>query len=520
MEIIQGDRLLLNLGKPERVLEAIKTSKVIGKIGDSTQVVVPWRLPETQALKALRIKNVPSPIQRDYKWTGLHRPFAHQKETSGFLTLHRRAFCFNEQGTGKTASVIWAADYLMTLGFIRRVLVICPLSIMQSAWQADLFKFAMHRSVDVAYGGAEKRKKITAGEAEFVIINYDGVEIVEKEISENAFDLIVVDEASAYKTATTRRWKILNRIVTADKWLWMLTGTPAAQSPVDAFGIAKLVNPTGVPKHFGNFRDTVMYRVTQYRWAPKDNAKDVVHKALQPAIRFAKADCLDLPEMTYVDRDVPMTKTQQAYYKRMMIDQLITAENEEISAVNAAVLMNKLLQMACGVVYSDTKEVISFDASSRLNVLTEIISETSNKVLVFVPFRHAIHMVREHLTKEGFSTDVIAGDVSAGKRTDIFKAFQTTPDPRVLVIQPQAAAHGVTLTAADTVVWFGPTTSLETYLQANARVHRAGQKNAVTVIHIVGSSVERKIYRMLREREDVHSKIIDLYREEVLDTAK
>jgi SNF2 family DNA or RNA helicase len=520
MEIIQGDRLLLNLGKPERVLEAIKTSKVIGKIGDSTQVVVPWRLPETQALKALRIKNVPSPIQRDYKWTGLHRPFAHQKETSGFLTLHRRAFCFNEQGTGKTASVIWAADYLMTLGFIRRVLVICPLSIMQSAWQADLFKFAMHRSVDVAYGGAEKRKKITAGDAEFVIINYDGVEIVEKEISENAFDLIVVDEASAYKTATTRRWKILNRIVTADKWLWMLTGTPAAQSPVDAFGIAKLVNPTGVPKHFGNFRDTVMYRVTQYRWAPKDNAKDVVHKALQPAIRFAKADCLDLPEMTYVDRDVPMTKTQQAYYKRMMSDQLITAENEEISAVNAAVLMNKLLQMACGVVYSDTKEVISFDASSRLNVLTEIISETSNKVLVFVPFRHAIRMVREHLTKEGFSTDVIAGDVSAGKRTDIFKAFQTTPDPRVLVIQPQAAAHGVTLTAADTVVWFGPTTSLETYLQANARVHRAGQKNAVTVIHIVGSSVERKIYRMLREREDVHSKIIDLYREEVLDTAK
>jgi SNF2 family DNA or RNA helicase len=520
MEIIQGDRLLLNLGKPERVLEAIKTSKVVGKDGDSTQVVVPWRLPESQALKALRIKNVPSPIHRDYKWTGIHKPFAHQKETSGFLTLHRRAFCFNEQGTGKTASVIWAADYLMALGFIRRVLVICPLSIMQSAWQADLFKFAMHRTVDVAYGSAEKRKKITAGDAEFVIINYDGVEIVEKEISENAFDLIVVDEASAYKTATTRRWKILNRLVTSDKWLWMLTGTPAAQSPVDAFGIAKLVNPLGVPKHFGNFRDMVMYRLTQYRWVPKDNAKEIVHRALQPAIRFAKADCLDLPEMTYVDRDVPMTKTQQAYYKRMMIDQLITAEDEEISAVNAAVLMNKLLQMSCGVVYSDTKEVISFDASSRLNVLTEIISETSNKVLVFVPFRHAITMVREHLTKEGFTTDVISGDVAAGKRTDIFKSFQTTPDPRVLVIQPQAAAHGVTLTAADTVVWYGPTTSLETYLQANARVHRAGQKNAVTVIHIVGSSVERKIYRLLREREDVHAKIIDLYREEVLDTAK
>jgi SNF2 family DNA or RNA helicase len=263
-----------------------------------------------------------------------------------------------------------------------------------------------------------------------------------------------------------------------------------------------------------------MYRLTQYRWAPKDNAKEIVHKALQPAIRFIKADCLDLPEMTYIDRDVQMTKSQNVYYKRMMSDQLIMAEDEEISAVNAAVLMNKLLQMACGVVYSDSKEVIPLDASSRLNVLSEIISESSNKVLVFAPFRHAIHMIKEHLDKEGVTSEIISGDVSVGGRTDIFKRFQTEADPRVLIIQPQAAAHGVTLTAADTVVWYGPTTSLETYLQANARVHRAGQKNAVTVFHIVGSSVERKIYKMLRERQDVHGKIIDLYREEVLDIAK
>ena len=520
MEIVEGNKLLLNLGQPDRVLAVIKSGKVIGKVGDSTQVVIPWNLAEAQALKALKIKNVPSPIHKDYKWTGMHKPFAHQKETSGFLTLHRKAFCFNEQGTGKTASVIWAADYLMRLGYVRRVLVICPLSIMQSAWQADLFKFAMHRTVDIAYGSMEKRKKVIQDGAEFVIINYDGVEIVEKQISENCFDLIVVDEASAYKTPTTKRWKALNRIVTSDKWLWMLTGTPAAQSPVDAFGLAKLVNPTGVPKHVGSFKDAVMYRLTQYRWAPKDNAKEIVHKALQPAIRFIKADCLDLPEMTYIDRDVQMTKSQNVYYKRMMSDQLIMAEDEEISAVNAAVLMNKLLQMACGVVYSDSKEVIPLDASSRLNVLSEIISESSNKVLVFAPFRHAIHMIKEHLDKEEVTSEIISGDVSVGGRTDIFKRFQTEADPRVLIIQPQAAAHGVTLTAADTVVWYGPTTSLETYLQANARVHRAGQKNAVTVFHIVGSSVERKIYKMLRERQDVHGKIIDLYREEVLDIAK
>jgi len=109
-------------------------------------------------------------------------PFEHQKTTSEFLTTNRKAFCFNEQGTGKTASVIWAVDYLMTLGLVKRVLVICPLSIMKSAWQNDLFKFAIHRTVSVAYGAARKRKEIVDAGAEFVIINFDGVGIVKKEI--------------------------------------------------------------------------------------------------------------------------------------------------------------------------------------------------------------------------------------------------------------------------------------------------------------------------------------------------
>ena len=99
-------------------------------------------------------------IVTDYQWTGKFHPFAHQKKTAEFLTLNRKGFCFNEQGTGKTASVIWACDYLMKLGLIKRVLVICPLSIMKSAWQADLFTFAMHRHCDVAYGDPKKRKKI------------------------------------------------------------------------------------------------------------------------------------------------------------------------------------------------------------------------------------------------------------------------------------------------------------------------------------------------------------------------
>ena len=133
------------------------------------------------------------------------QPFEHQKTTAEFLVSNRKAFCFNEQGTGKTASVIWSADYLMRLGLVKRVLVVCPLSIMKASWQADLFKFAMHRTVAVAYGSAKKRKKIVNGTAEFVIINFDGVEVVKNEILNGGFDLIVVDEASAYKNAQIGR---------------------------------------------------------------------------------------------------------------------------------------------------------------------------------------------------------------------------------------------------------------------------------------------------------------------------
>ena len=130
--------------------------------------------------------------------------------------MNRRAFCLNEQGTGKTGSVIWAADYLMKQNRIKRVLVICPLSIMDSAWRADLFRFVMHRSVDIAYGASKVRKKIIEGDAEFVIINYDGIEIVESEIANGGFDLVVIDEANAYKNVQTKRWKTLNRILKAD----------------------------------------------------------------------------------------------------------------------------------------------------------------------------------------------------------------------------------------------------------------------------------------------------------------
>jgi SNF2 family DNA or RNA helicase len=194
---------------------------------------------------------------------------------------------------------------------------------------------------------------------------------------------------------------------------------------------------------------------------------------------------------------------------------LIEAAGEEVSAVNAAVKINKLLQIACGAVYTDAGEVIEFDVSSRLNVVQEVIDESSHKVLVFVPFTHTIEMLKKHLEKNHISCAVINGSVSVNKRSDIVKDFQETNNVRVLIIQPQAASHGLTLTAADTIIWYAPCTSVETYLQANARIDRPGQKNNMTIVHISGSPVESKVYSLLRNNVGNHQKIIDLYRQEI-----
>ena len=162
-----------------------------------------------------------------------------------------------------------------------------------------------------------------------------------------------------------------------------------------------------------------------------------------------------------------------------------------------------------------SKEVIEFDVSPRLSTLMEVIEETTNKVLVFVPFRHTIEMVSKFLKEQGVSNEVINGDVSASNRADIINRFQSNENPRVLVIQPQAASHGVTLTAADTVVFWSPVMSVETYLQCIARIDRVGQKNSMTVVHLQGSDVEKKIYDMLENKVDMHTALVDLYKQEL-----
>jgi SNF2 family DNA or RNA helicase len=517
MQIVENKLLLINTHNPAKITASIPKSRVVDEMdhpkGTMYQVAVNWGLDESLVLKNLGFKRTPSPIESRYKWNGMFKPFQHQKETASFLTLHKKCFVLNEAGTGKTASAAWAADYLMKIGKVKRVLIVCPLSIMSSAWQADLFKTVMSRRVEVAHGNAKVRRAAIQGDAEFVIINYDGIEIVQDEIIDSGFDLIICDEATNLKNTSTRRWKLLNKIVKPDTRLWLMTGTPAAQSPVDAYGLAKLVCPEKIPRTKGAWQDLTMQKITQFKWIPKPKAKEIVHAALQPAIRFTKSECLDLPEVMYMTRDVNLTAQQQRYYEKLKNEMLFTASGEEVTAINAATQLQKLLQISGGAVYTDESDVLEFDVSNRLQVLEEVLEQTENKALVFVPYRHTITVVKNFLDKNGIRAEVINGDVSLGNRTEIFQRFQTSPDPKVLVIQPQSASHGVTLTAADNIIFWSPVMSVETYLQCIARIDRVGQKNKMTVWHLQGSPIERKIYKALQEKKNLHEQLVALYKE-------
>jgi SNF2 family DNA or RNA helicase len=516
MQIIEDKALLFRTRNPDKY-RIIPKHKVIPVQG-GYEVAVYWGLDEARVLRNMGVKDVPSPITRRYDWPGRYKPMAHQMETASFLTMHRRAFVFSEPGTGKTLSALWAADYLMKLGKVRRVLILCPLSIMHSAWMGDINNSVIHRSAVIAHHSkASRRIELIQHDYEIVITNYEGLNLIAQEVSNDGrFDLVIVDEANAYKTNTTRRWKSLASILTPETYLWMMTGTPASQSPVDAYGLAKLVNPEGVPRFFTAWRDQVMQKLTLYKWAPKPDAKDQVFEALQPAIRFTKAQCLDLPPVVTMTREVPLTPQQAKYYNMLKDQMMVQAAGETISAVNAAAAVSKLLQISCGAAYTDDKEVVEFDAAPRLAVLEEVLEETDRKVIIFALFTSAIATIHRHLLKRGISAEIIDGSVSPSKRGQIIHRFQNDPDPRVLVMQPAASAHGITLTAADTVVFYGPLMSVEQYIQCCARADRKGQtSDKVTVVHIQGSAMEKRMFAALKGKVSDNSLLTEMFDQEI-----
>lgn len=437
---------------------------------------------------------------------------------STFLLLRRNGCVFATGNTGKTLSSLWAADFLMRQRVVQKAIVVCPKSTMSSVWENEVTTHFLGRmGVAVLSGSKERRlKQLKRTDVSLYVINHDGLKVIEKELAQRRdINLWIIDEAAKFRNAQSKRHQLLASLVRPTDWMWLMTGTPCPQDPTDAWGLAKLMHGSRVqPKFYTHFRNQTMTQITQYKWVPKPDAFAKVLALLQPGIRFAKEACIDLPPVTFQTRMSSLSPDQVAAYRAMITHLVANVKGVDISAANAAVKMFKLLQVCVGSIYDEHGNGYDIDSSDRLATCEEIVEEAGHKVIIFVPFTYALDKVANHLRKR-WTVETVDGRTSDGARKRIFHDFQNSDDPRILVAHPETTAHGLTLTRADTTIWYAPITSLEIFEQANNRMNRPGQKNKMTIAMIAATMLEQNLYQALKNKQDVQNSVLKLFKDEL-----
>lgn len=506
--------LLIKHPDPWAVREVLPHSKTLDH--PDYNLAVHLTVESSKVLRNMGLE-APAPIRFFYNWPGKFKPFAHQIVMAEFLTLHRRAFNLSEMGSAKTNASLWAADWLMQTGRVDKALVLSPLSTLERVWANDIFDTLMHRSCAIVHGTREKRMAALAADVDFYIMNHDGLgiaDLVDHIHKRPDINLIIVDEASMFRNASTRKFKALERLCKRhDIRLWLMTGTPCPNDPTDAWALAKLVSPDRVPKFFGAFKRATMMQISQFKWVPRADAYAVAFEAMQPAVRFKKADCIDLPPVTIQDRQCAMTPEQRKAFEDLKKTMVAEAKaGKEIKAVNAADQIGKLRQILCGAIKVGDDDYQALDHKPRLEVLTEAIDQASAKVLIVAPFKGIVRSLETELVSQGYSVGVLNGDVPPKERDRIIREFKTQADPHILLCHPKVMSHGLNLTEADTLIFYAPIYSNDEYQQVTERFNRAGQKNKMTIIRMAAHPLEWEIYRLLGNRQANQTSILNLYK--------
>ena len=469
-----------------------------------------------------------------YAWPGPFKPMRHQVETVRFLLRNRRAAVLSDIGTGKTASAVWAMHLLIESGEVGRALVLCPLSTVKSTWGESLFEMLWPEGVQYKECLAPKPKRLKAVEsgAKVLVSNFHGFPDIAEPLV-GRVDLVVVDEATHYRNPQTQAYKDLFRWLSLPDQegtrLWLMTGTPTPQAPTDAWSLARMLRNPHAPRSFYAARDQLMVKYGPFRWLPRADAAVRVAKMLKPSVRHRREDCIDLPETTVQARDVELTADQRRAYRDMLRKYVAEMESGvSIVAVNEAVRTGRLLQIAAGAGYTESEGVLPIDCAPRIRAVLELLEQSEGKMLLFVPYVGVLHLVADELAKH-VPVVKVWGAVSAKKRAEIFAKFQsdqpprdphvrdgveTFEAPRVLCAVPQTMSHGLTLTKAQTVVWYSPTHSGETYTQANGRIERLGKQARSTVVHLVSTPLEKEVYRRLEEKRNMQGVLLKLLQSE------
>jgi SNF2 family DNA or RNA helicase len=475
--------------------------------------IIPHGLRETLMLRHLGFK-VPNPIDYYYDWgrpPPERMPFAVQRASCRLLTENPHAYVLNHMGTGKTKTALWAWDYLNRNGMAKKLLVVAPLSTLNFVWAREIFSTLPQRRVIVLHGTKQQRLDRLAQDADIYVINHDGLKVIESELWTRAdIDTLVLDELAVYRN-NSERSKKMRKFANRFNIVWGMTGAPMPNSPVDVWAQCLVITPGRVPRYQSHARDMLMTKGVQaYQWNPKPDAVARAFSWMQPSCRYSLDDVAELPPMISRTIDVPMSAEQAQTYKQVATAMKAMVKDKIINALNAGAAMNKLLQIAGGWVYTKNPEFVRIDPTPRILALADLIQAAGEKVIVAIPYRHMIEGISKILSMKGVEIDhcVVHGDTT--NRDQIFNMFQNTDKYQTMLAHPGCVHHGLTLTAASTIIWYLPITSLDVYDQMNARVTRIGQAHKQQLLHLQATPIEKRIYYMLRAHQKLQTSFLDL----------
>lgn len=443
------------------------------------------------------------------KESDLPKPMRHQVESLKHDEENDIVFDNSDAGTGKTAVRIWGFAKRRAKRGYGALLVIATKSLLEAAWAKDLRTFAPHLVYSIAR--ADNRERAFAADADVYITNHDAVKWLAQQSPAffKRFSEVVIDESTAFKHATSQRSKAAKKIVRFFKKRALLTATPTSNGITDIWHQALLLDDgKALGQNFFAFRNAVQTphqvgRIAQaVKWEDKPGAADVVYTQLgSMMIRHRLQDCIDMPGNHQYDMPYKLSTKQMALYRELEASSiLVLKESKKITAINAAAVHTKLLQVASGAVYGENGEYTLVD-TGRYELVMDLAAERPG-ALVFFLWKHQRDYMVAEARKRGLRFSILDGDTPQAVRDAAILAYQAG-GLDVLFAHPASAAHGLTLTYGTSTIWSSPTYNLELFVQGSSRQHRVGQqRKCETIVIVAEGTKDEDAWRVMQGKGD------------------
>jgi SNF2 family DNA or RNA helicase len=440
-------------------------------------------------------------------------PFQHQKETSLFIHRSDCTYVASDPGTGKTRAVLdaYASDTER-----KRMLVVCPKSIMLPAWVADCRKFTPDLSIEIAKAPNKTRRTAFEKGSDIVVVNHDAAKWLNANIDIiDGFNWLVIDEATAFKNPTSQRSRALMEVARYFTKRIAMSGTPTPNSVMELWSQMKILDEgSRLGRNYYQTRSRLQMPIQEgqfTRWEDREDAREKVFDAVSDVtIRHTLEEVLDMPE--HINRNLEVDVSQKLFllYTDLAEESRLLLETGTVDAVNKAVLQNKLLQLCSGAIYN-SEGGYSLAHPERYELILDLVKERSTPSLVAYLWRHQVENLISLAEKQDIRYAALTDKDSLERRNQIVEQFQAGLY-QVLFAHPASAGHGLTLTKGRTVIWASPTWNSEHYIQFNRRIYRAGQNFRTEVINIAAAgTVEPLVYDRLNGKIEKGTELLDLF---------